>query len=306
VQQLINDVPDGTVGVVAVGVNPAGGGFNSTATFGLTRDFYTTLPLAQTLATTNRIYNKPLRILLEARNFNGTVLAAQDLRAYFSMAPYCDAVMPVIGQDMDVAALNPRYQHHACVGTALGLVSRAKVSECIGWVQKFDMRSENPIRFAKIGLSNNLPIGAYTEADKNMLHAKGYNYLINRVGSAGVYFNSDNVIAPATHDYYCLANGRTIDKVQRQLYAALLPHINKPTTLLPNGRMQPQEINFFESLCAEKLESMKSVMDISQYQIYIDPMQIIIINNTLVIQVRIIPVGKTEYIMLNLVLNRNF
>lgn len=271
--------------------------YNPTLATGLDVDVVNAIPFAQALADEEFLQKRPISILLEGRSFNGTAGNALNLRA---VNPSAKNVTVVIGQDLDAipAAANTVLKAHAAVGTALGTISKANVGHCIGWVQNYNLIGAK--QWLRTGLSSNAAIKNMTDADQQTLADKGYLFARKLTGNSGVYWRDSPTCTLANDDYYCIENNRIINKAVRQCYIGLMPVINGSYQVEADGTLPPALAGYFESLCTARLDRMQTEGNISASGIYIDPAQNIVQNGILTIELRVVPLGTTREIIVNI------
>ena len=91
-----------------------------------------------------------------------------------------------------------------------------------------------------------------------------------------------------------------MDKAIRLVEAALTPDLNRDLTLKSDGKLSSDSVGYFEDLCSTPLEQMESDKEISASEAVVDPDQDILSTSTLVITIRIVPVGIAEFITVNI------
>ncbi len=194
--------------------------------------------------------------------------------------------------DIDTKA----YSNTAAVGVLLGAVSRAKVSENIAWIEKFNLTGEG---FRSVGFvkGKELPTeGAQRELDRNK-----YIFTRKHTGIPGVYFNDSHTCINAESDFTFIEANRTINKAARIARTALLPKVNAPVLVDPDtGKLPPSTIKGYESLCRSALERMISNEEVSEIDVFVDPNQDILADSILKVKVEVIPMGTARRIVVDL------
>lgn len=284
---------DGKIRQVAIARNPAAA-YTPTITDGLDADSHAAIPKAQALAAEEETLHRPVVFIIEGRSFSGTIADLDDLRSLSADAPQ---VCVCIGQDKDVGDVNALYAGHACVGTLLGLMSRRKVNENVGWVADGNIQSAADEAFLNPALSSNALITAYTSANFTTLDTKGYIYPKTYVGRAGVYFNDSYTCIALTDDFFSIENNRTIQKAIRLVYARLLPHVNSSVRVDPTtGKLAPSTCKYFEEEANSELKDMETDGEISGFDAWCDPDQDILSTDTLTVNIQIVPTGVARTI----------
>jgi hypothetical protein len=193
------------------------------------------------------------------------------------------------------------------IGAYIGAESRAKVSENVGWVERFNFSDGRELETIRLSTGATNPtysaIAPYDTA-KIIIFRKEMNY-------GGTYINDTYTAVTATDDFATRENNRTMQKAKRLIHAALLPHRNRPLKVDPNtGKMQAGIVAFMEGIVKAPLDVMQLNDELSGCFVSIDPNQNILSTSVLVIDVGITPVGVARQINVKIgyrvVLNTNF
>jgi hypothetical protein len=213
---------------------------------------------------------------------------APDLRALAS-----EFVSVVAGTDHLAAPGEP------AIGTALGAVSAASVNESIAWVQKFNLTGDGS--FLSAGLSNGKALAELLPGDLAALADKGYIVVRQHAGLDGFFFSDTPTCTAATSDYAYLENIRTTNKAARVVRRALLPALNGPLLVNPDGTLQAQVIGELQGKAVASLNaSLAQPGEVSALAVYIDPAQNVVSTSVLAVQVRLVPVGVGRQINVSL------
>ncbi|SNR32833.1 DUF2586 domain-containing protein [Flavobacterium sp. ov086] len=227
----------------------------------------------------------PFEVILEGKGFSieeATSLA--ELTA--------ENVSVVVAMDVEKAE---KYPNSAAVGLALGAISKAKVSENIAWIEKFNLTGEG---FAKAGFVGGEEVKALgTLGD---LNDKRYIFARTHTGLPGVYFNDSATCTTGTSDFAYVENNRTINKATRLLRTALLPKLASPVLVDIDGKLPQSVSKSFEGLCRSALEGMIANQEVSAFDVYVDPKQNILATSELKVKAEITPVGTARKIMVDL------
>lgn len=252
---------------------------------------------AQIQATALEALHQPLSIIIGA-----AINTISDLTTLVDLSTHSDrSVSVTIGQDgandgyllwkgMALSITN--------LGAILGATSLAAVNENIAWVQKFNLSD---------GLELNTP--AYANGtlvnmitDNNLLvQLQNFRYMFLRyfAGKAGSYVNDNPSAITPTSDYAYMNDNRTIDKVDRLLYAGYLEFLNGPIILNSDGTLTDTTIAYLTSLGNVSLDQMIRDQEISFRKVLIDSTQNVLSTNKLVVSVQILPDGVARNITLN-------
>lgn len=187
------------------------------------------------------------------------------------------------------------YKNTAAVGLALGAISKAKVSENIAWIEKFNLTGEGFAKAGFVGGDEVKTLGTLSE-----LNEKRYIFARTHTGLAGVYFNDSSTCTTGTSDFAYVENNRTINKATRLLRAALLPKLASPVLVDIDGKLPQSVSKSFEGLCRSALEGMIANQEVSAFDVYVDPKQNILATSELKVKAEITPVGTARKIMVDL------
>lgn len=163
---------------------------------------------AQELVAEEFTLYRPVQILLEGMDFQGTAGSAKDLRDA-GTGLNTNRVSVVIGSDPDVAT--GYAAKYAFLGRVLGALAVLPVQRNIGRVKNGRIPG-----LLDAGVSNGANLSTLSDVSVTALHDKGYIFALQHVGKAGFFFNDDPTAVPNTDDFSYIGRGRTIDKVDLQ------------------------------------------------------------------------------------------
>lgn len=207
-----------------------------------------------------------------------------------------------IAQDRIVAGLDPAYAKYADVGGVLGMLSVRKVNENLGSVdiiskprskrggENYPLSGER--KWQSVGLSDGKTYESLTAANKSMLTAKGYIFAGYFVSYPGVYFNNAPTSVELASDYAYIENNRIWNKAARAVRYKLIPKIRSVVKKDPStGFMLATSIAALEGLCNAALNTLLTADEISGYDTYIDPTQIVDDFNPLQVKISVVKDG---------------
>lgn len=226
----------------------------------------------------------PFEIILEGKGFTVDAPSLEGSDA--------ENVSVVIAMDVEKART---YKNTAAVGLALGAISKAKVSENIAWIEKFNLTGEG---FAKAGFVGGEEIK--TLGTLGDLNEKRFIFARTHTGLPGVYFNDSATCTTGTSDFAYVENNRTINKATRLLRTALLPKLASPVLVDIDGKLPQSVSKSFEGLCRSALEGMVANQEVSAFDVYVDPKQNILATSELKVKAEITPIGTARKIMVDL------
>jgi len=248
----------------------------------------------QAVVDANVTAHKPLEVIYQGKFTSANTLAAlADMRAL--AAPN---VSVVLGQD----GANRGYKlwlSHAysigILGTTLGAVALAKVSDDIAWIAKFNVSN---VEFDTLAYCNGVVYSAQTDAVNNNVNTLGY-IALKKFDLEGSYFNDSHTATPIAGDFAYIENNRVFNKAIRNLRVSLLPQLASPLKVKADGTLSEDTIGYFQSLCDRSLGQMQKDSELSAYGIVIDPLQNVLSTSELVISVSLVPIGVARTITVN-------
>lgn len=192
-----------------------------------------------------------------------------------------------------------------CVGLGLGILSKAGVGECFGWVRQFDLINYVPSIELGFGdatvtdgyLANSTAWSALTKTQMDMLEEGGYVFMCVRPGYEGhIHFANDHTCSGK--DFCTIARNRAINKSRRLIRLALLPYVNSPIKVDPaNGKLSSAQITVFQNVIKDILDAMESAEEISGTAFISVPAdQNILVTKKLTLSYGIVPMGCAESI----------
>lgn len=204
-----------------------------------------------------------------------------------------------IAQDPAVASIDVAYENYAAIGAALGMLSVRQVNENLGSVnilQKPSTRraqSDYPLtigkRWTNASICNGVKVTELSAVEKKALTDKGYIFAGGYEGYGGIFFNSSPTATAATSDYAYIENNRVWNKAARRIRAILLPEIKGVVKKDPQtGYIRSTTISRWTALVNAGLEMMQAADEISGYDCYIDPKQVLSSGQALKIKARIV------------------
>lgn len=246
----------------------------------------------QAIAAESELAHKPVQLFLQPKWGVIDIGTLTDLRTLtapkVSVCIAEDTTTRI--EELRLAGYNP-----GCIGTVLGLVSKAQVNECIGWVGKFDISGAAGI-WDIPALGDGVKIKTLTDTQIDTLNSKGYLVAVKRVGLSGTWFYDSPTCVTETSDYAYIENNRTIDKAIRGMYTYLLPEINSPVMVSADGKLTPDYVKYLESVAGRALTEMERNAELSAWKVMIDPAQNVLSTSKLMVSVVLVPVGVSRVI----------
>jgi hypothetical protein len=272
------DYAQGRIRLLASYMEPDGN-YTPVTTSGLEADVNTARTNAQALALAYAAAHKPLRIIIEGRGYQGNAITVPNLREATQ-----NRVGVVIGGSRDDLTCS--------VGTVLGRLSRVPV-----------MRKISRVKDGALTLTEAFVGTAAVEDVTSLgtLHDKGYITFRTIAGRQGYFISDDPTASPLTDDYNSIARGRVIDKAMVLAYLTYVNELNDEVPVNTNGKIAQGRLSYYEAIIANQINgSMTANGEISSVQVFIDPAQDVITTNKLIVVLRLVPVGYSQAIEVQL------
>lgn len=182
------------------------------------------------------------------------------------------------------------------LGTILGTISKANVSESIAWVNQFNLSngSENEVAM----FANGQTYLSFADLDSTLeaLNSSRYIFVRKFNGISGTYFNDSHTAIAANSDYAYIENNRVIDKAIRVLNTAYLPYLNAPISLNSNGTLTDVAVGTFEGVGETALDELVRLSNLNAYDVVVDPSQDVLSTSELVVAVSLLMPGVARQI----------
>ncbi len=281
---------NGRIRILGVIRNPIVG-YTPTLTTGLDADVLAAIPKAQALVDEEALAFRYLdTVVVEGRSYNGAASSAQDLRAITNVeAP---GVCVPIFADNDVSLINALYAGHAAVGTMLGLISKAAVSQDPAELtDDFNIVDVAAGKFVNVGLSSGAKVNTLSDSSLTTLDGKGYIFAEPVAGISGIFINDSHCCVGADDDYAYIENNRTINKAINLSRIALLPMVK--SRLMANedtGLLSESSCGLLEDTAKDSLDGMKKDQDLSGgVDAWVDPTTDVLAGDDIEVELTFIP-----------------
>jgi hypothetical protein len=205
----------------------------------------------------------------------------------------------VIGSDYSVYGLGKSLSTTlgytaSMVGTELGVVSSAKVSQSPAWVGGFNISDGTEYVNVKIGSS---AYEAVTKAQMDQLDTYRYVFVRKLANRTGSWISGDANANDSLSDYNSIQRSRVINKVLRGVYLDLSDYLNDEVAIdRTTGYLDRVTVSILENAAKSNLIQMQKANEISGYVVSINPEQNILQTNNLDVVVKILPNGTLKYI----------
>lgn len=209
-----------------------------------------------------------------------------------------------IAQDPAVASMDAAYAKYASIGSVLGMLAVRQVNENLGSVDilnkpdDFKGREDYPLTIEGTSnweasqLSDGNPFETLSNADQKSLTDSGYIYAGSFNGYGGVFFNNAPTCLEKADDFAYIENNRVWNKAVRLIRATLIPKVRgivkkNPTT----GFIKSSTVSDWNSRLNKALETMITDNEISGFDFYIDPKQVLAEDSPLKVKGQIVVDG---------------
>jgi hypothetical protein len=280
---VLLNAADGRIRLLGVTRKPDGL-YAPTYTSGMDDDAEAAMLGGHSLAEAFAAEYKPVRVMVEGRDFQGVVANLKDLR----QGTQNRAGVVLAGLDANSKA--------AAVGLVLGRMAAVPVQRNIGRVKDGDLGLVNAY------LSDGQRIESYSLGAWGAIHDKGYIFARKYQGRSGYYFNDDPAATVITDDYSSLARGRVIDKALLLAYTTYVNEILDDIEINPdNGQMNPAVVKSYQAMIENVLNlEMVNAGEASGVSVSIDPTQNVLSTDKVMISLAIVPKGYSKEIVVDL------
>lgn len=264
-------------------------GYTPDVDHGIDTVVYDALECAQAIAeaATDELM-APLLVLLEGRHYSGTPADLRDLHEQKH-----NRVAVVIG-DIDPDTVG------AAVGLVAGRLARIPVQRSIARVKDGAMKATR-MYIGTVVAENGHP---------DLIHEKGFICPRTFTGKGGYFWSDDTLATAATDDYCLIPRRRTVDKAARIAYLAMLEQVSDEIALTADGKIAPAVCKNMETVMESAIiNRMTNEGNLGNdpddpndtgVVAYVDPEQNIVATSRLQASLRLRPYGYAKYIEVDL------
>ena len=248
--------------------------------------------LIQGILNTLDTNNKPVSSVLFAADLKAVTTALLVTLRTAVVAPKVSGILGQDGAGIGAALYATAGYSVTAVGAILGAVSKAKVSECIGWVEKFPM---NAVELDVPAFANGDLVKNLTQTTIDGVDDKGYIFLQKYESDGQVYINDSHTAVAIDNDFAYIEANRTMDKAIRQVRKALLPKLNGPVLVDPqSGALAPEYVTHIEQTGDSALEQMERDGELSGFKTFVDPDQDVLSTSIVEVAIVNVPIGVSR------------
>lgn len=181
------------------------------------------------------------------------------------------------------------------LGVVLGLISKAKVHQCIAWVKEF------PTGISLPAFGDGTLLRDMDKALVEQLDAARYLFFVTQQGQSGSYMNDSHTMDTATSDYASIESVRTMDKGARGVRAYLIPELGGNVYVdADTGKLASYTVAHLETVAGHALEDMEKAGELSGYKAEIDPDQDVAASSTVDIVLKKVAVPVMRHVRIKI------
>ena len=154
------------------------------------------------------------------------------------------------------------------LGVVMGLLSSAKVHQCIAWIKEF------PTGVSLPAFGDGTLLRDVDKALLETLDTARYLFFVTHTGQAGSYMNDSHTMDSAISDYAAIESVRTMDKAVRGIRTYVKPELGSNVYVdASSGQLASYTVAHLETVANQALEAMERAGELSGYKVEIDPAQ---------------------------------
>lgn len=181
------------------------------------------------------------------------------------------------------------------LGVVLGLISKAKVHQCIAWVKEF------PTGISLPAFGDGTLLRDMDKALVEQLDTARFLFFVTQQGQSGSYMNDSHTMDSATSDYASIESVRTMDKGARGVRAYLIPELGGNVYVdADTGKLASYTVAHLETVAGHALEDMEKAGELSGYKAEIDPDQDVAASSTVDIVLKKVAVPVMRHVRIKI------
>lgn len=181
------------------------------------------------------------------------------------------------------------------LGVVLGLISKAKVHQCIAWVKEF------PTGISLPAFGDGTLLRDMDKALVEQLDTARYLFFVTQQGQSGSYMNDSHTMDSAISDYASIDSVRTMDKGARGVRAYLIPELGGNVYVdADTGKLASYTVAHLETVAGHALEDMEKAGELSGYKAEIDPDQDVAASSTVDIVLKKVAVPVMRHVRIKI------
>ena len=181
------------------------------------------------------------------------------------------------------------------LGVVLGLISKAKVHQCIAWVKEFATGISLP------ALGDGTLLRDLDKALIEQLDTARYLFFVTQQGQSGSYMNDSHTMDSAISDFASIESVRTMDKGARGVRAYVIPELGGNVYVdAETGKLASYTVAHLETVAGHALEDMEKAGELSGYKAEIDPEQDVAASSTVDIVLKKVAVPVMRHVRIKI------
>lgn len=181
------------------------------------------------------------------------------------------------------------------LGVVLGLISKAKVHQCIAWVKEF------PTGISLPAFGDGTLLRDMDKALVEQLDTARYLFFVTQQGQSGSYMNDSHTMDSAISDYASIESVRTMDKGARGVRAYPIPELGGNVYVdADTGKLASYTVAHLETVAGHALEDMEKAGELSGYKAEIDPDQDVAASSTVDIVLKKVAVPVMRHVRIKI------
>lgn len=252
-----------------------------TVTNGLDADVHTSVVKAQELAEYFADKYFPIRVIVSGNRFNGNVAELKD----YSETTY---------RHVNILIANNDGANEAAIGINLGK----------------QLSNPSQRRQSRVKDGAVVPLQAYFTNGKKVeslndawdaIDNKRYTFFRSFANRSGFFFSGEKTLTAQKDDYSTLSNGFVMDEAVLIAYDVLVDELSGEIPITTEGIIHPAIIKSWQGKIDSQIKGlMQNEGKISAVATYIDEKQNVLQNDTIVVSIKILPVGYADFIEVNI------
>ncbi len=181
------------------------------------------------------------------------------------------------------------------LGVVLGLISKAKVHQCIAWVKEF------PTGISLPAFGDGTLLRDMDKALVEQLDTARYLFFVTQQGQSGSYMNDSHTMDSAISDYASIESVRTMDKGARGVRAYVIPELGGNVYVdSDTGKLASYTVAHLETVAGHALEDMEKAGELSGYKAEINPDQDVAASSTVDIVLKKVAVPVMRHVRIKI------
>ena len=181
------------------------------------------------------------------------------------------------------------------LGVVMGLLSSAKVHQCIAWIKEF------PTGVSLPAFGDGTLVRDVDKALLETLDGARYLFFVTHTGQAGSYMNDSHTMDSGISDYAAIESVRTMDKAVRGIRTYVKPELGSNVYVDPSsGQLASYTVAHLETVANQALEAMERAGELSGYKVEIDPEQDVASTSTVEFVIKNVAVPVMRHVRIKI------